>query len=85
MLYAIHVPLGECKGDQMANRVREPYLELKGWMAEHDVKQVDVAKVLDTTGNYVNKKINGTGSDFTLYEARKLVKHFGMPGSFFLQ
>ncbi|WP_260769254.1 hypothetical protein [Oenococcus oeni] len=54
-------------------------------MAEHGVKQVDVAQVLDTTGNYVNKKINGTGSDFTLYEARRLVRHFGMPGSIFLQ
>ncbi|MFT8329612.1 MAG: helix-turn-helix transcriptional regulator [Oenococcus oeni] len=67
----------------MANRVREPYLELKGWLAEHNVRQSELAEVLDTTSNYVNKKINGTGSDFTLLEARKLVKHFGMPGSIF--
>ncbi|EJO04131.1 helix-turn-helix domain-containing protein [Oenococcus oeni] len=67
----------------MTNRVREPYLELKGWLVEHNVKQSEVAKVLNTSSNYINKKINGTGSDFTLLEARKLVKHFGMPGSIF--
>ena len=83
MLYAIHVPLREQKGGQMANRVREPYMELKGWLTEHNIRQSEIAEVLGTTGNVVNKKINGTGSDFTLLQARKLVKHFGMPGYIF--
>ena len=45
---------------------RKPYLELKGWMASHNISQVEMAKVLGTTPSYVNKKINGTGPDFRL-------------------
>lgn len=62
---------------------REPYFKLKGWMVEHSISQQDIADVLDTTANNVNKKINGTGSDFRLNEARKLVAKFHMPMSLF--
>lgn len=62
---------------------REPYFKLKGWMVEHSISQQDIANVLNTTPNNVNKKINGTGSDFRLNEARKLVSKFHMPMSLF--
>mgnify|MGYP005791346871 FL=1 len=62
---------------------REPYFKLKGWMVEHSISQQDIADVLDTTANNVNKKINGTGPDFRLNEARKLVAKFHMPMSLF--
>lgn len=62
---------------------REPYFKLKGWMVEHSITQQDIASVLRTTSNNVNKKINGTGSDFRLNEARQLVNKFHMPMSLF--
>ena len=58
---------------------RKPYLELKGWMASHNISQVEMAKVLGTTPSYVNKKINGTGPDFKLSEARKLAAKLKIP------
>lgn len=58
---------------------RKPYLELKGWMAAHNITQVEMAKILGTTPNYVNKKINGTGPDFKLSEARKLATNLKIP------
>lgn len=58
---------------------RKPYLELKGWMASHNISQVEMAKVLGTTPNYVNKKINGTGPDFKLSEARRLAATLKIP------
>lgn len=58
---------------------RQPYLELKGWMASHDITQIKMAEVLGTTPSYVNKKINGTGPDFKLSEARKLATKLKIP------
>lgn len=64
-------------------REREPYWELKGWMKSHDVTQSEIAEVLNTKANYVNKKINGTGPDFKLSEARLLSERLGVPLSLF--
>ncbi|MGL2197775.1 XRE family transcriptional regulator [Oenococcus oeni] len=67
----------------MTTRVRDPYLGLKGWMAENEVSQDDIALVLKKRPSTINKKINGTGSDFKLSEVNALVRHFGMPASIF--
>lgn len=66
-------------------REREPYRKLKGWMIEHSISQQELADVLETTSNNINKKINGTGADFKLKEARKLVSKFQMPMSLFFE
>ncbi|MCI2152429.1 XRE family transcriptional regulator [Leuconostoc mesenteroides] len=63
----------------MAERIRKPYSELKGWLATNSISQKELAKSLDTTSNYINKKINGTGSDFKLSEVRKMSRDFGIP------
>ena len=63
----------------MAERIRKPYNELKGWLATNSISQKELAKSLDTTSNYINKKINGTGSDFKLSEVRKMSRDFGIP------
>lgn len=64
-------------------REREPYWELKGWMSSHGVSQSQIAKALGTNANYINKKINGTGPDFKLSEARTLSEQLGVPLSLF--
>ena len=64
---------------------RKPYFKLKGWLVEHQVSQLDLAETLGTTRNNINKKINGSGSDFRLSEARKLVAKYHMPTSLFFE
>jgi transcriptional regulator with XRE-family HTH domain len=64
---------------------REPYLGLKGWLSEHGVSQIELAKVLGTTSNYINKKINGTGPDFKLSEVRIINSQLGVPVELFFE
>lgn len=61
------------------------YRDLKGWLVARGISQNKVASFLGTTPNYVNKKLNGTGPDFRLSEARKLHTSFGVPMAYFFE
>lgn len=69
----------------MPKRIREPYYDLKDWMNRQGVSQIDLARTLGTTSNYINKKINGTGADFRLSEVRLLVAEYHMPADIFFK
>ncbi|WP_237389446.1 XRE family transcriptional regulator [Companilactobacillus zhachilii] len=43
---------------------RPTYNGLKGWMVANNISQNEMAKVLNATPNYINKRLNGTGADF---------------------
>ncbi len=61
-----------------ANRKRNPYFKFRAFLDENGIKQVDVAKVLGVTKVTVNKKINGTGGDFSLPELRKICEVYNI-------
>ncbi|PRO75667.1 hypothetical protein C6Y11_17335 [Lactiplantibacillus pentosus] len=61
------------------------YRELKGWLVAHNISQGQVAELLGTKTNYINKKLNGTGSDFRLSEARKMHDELGVPMVYFFE
>lgn len=44
-----------------------------------------VGETIGTTANMVNKKINGTGSDFKLSEARTLHNKLKVPMAYFFE
>lgn len=50
-------------------------LKFKGYCAEHNIKQKEVAEVLDITVQNVNRKMNGKEA-FTLEQVKTLCKHF---------
>lgn len=64
---------------------RPAYNGLKGWMVANNISQNEMARVLNTTSNYINKKLNGTGADFKLSEARELHKELGTPTAYFFE
>ncbi|MFS8161485.1 helix-turn-helix transcriptional regulator [Lacticaseibacillus rhamnosus] len=64
---------------------RPAYSGLKGWLVANQISQAQVARVLGTTPNYINKKLNGTGADFRMSEARKLHSVFGTPMVYFFE
>ena len=51
---------------------KQPYLKFKGFLVENNIQQKEVAKILNISNSTLNKKINGTGSDFTIQEAKKI-------------
>lgn len=66
-------------------RRRPIYSGLKGWMVANNISQNEMAKVLNSTPNNINKKLNGTGSDFKLSEARELYEKLGTPAAYFFE
>lgn len=50
-------------------------LKFKGYCAEHGIRQIDIAELLDITVSNANEKINGKQS-FTLSQVKKICETF---------
>lgn len=51
--------------------------KFKGYMAEHSIKQSEVAELLGIKVENVNAKVNGR-QDFTMEQVRILCSHYGI-------
>ena len=52
-------------------------LRFKGYCAEHNIKQAEIAELLGIHVQNVSEKLNGKQS-FTLDQIRTLCKHYGI-------
>jgi len=52
-------------------------LKFKGYLAEHKIKQREVAEILGIKVQNLNKKLNGK-EPFTLAQVKILCKHYGI-------
>lgn len=68
-----------------ANRRREPYTKIKVYLYENNIPQSEVGNAIGKTSSAINQKLNGTGGDFSLGEARILSDRFGIPREFFFE
>lgn len=59
-------------------RRREPYNKLKGFFVQNNIKQQDVAKLLEKSKSALNQNLNGTGGDFSVNEVRILCKNYNI-------
>lgn len=66
-------------------RRREPYFDLKVYMAKNKIKQKDLAKHLNKSVSALNQNLNGTGGDFSLNEVRKLILELNIPSEYFFK
>lgn len=48
------------------------YNKFKGYLVENNIKQKEVAELLEISVPTFNKKLNGTGSDFSIQDLRKI-------------
>lgn len=55
---------------------KQTYWKLKGFLAENNIKQKQVADLLGISIPAFNKRLNGTGTDFSVREARKICTTF---------
>jgi len=66
-------------------RRHAPYGKLKAFLAENNVHQEELAKLLGKSVSAVNQNLNGTGGDFSVSEVRKICLHWGISAdSFFI-
>jgi len=49
----------------------------KGYMAEHDISQAEIAEILGIAKENVNAKVNGR-QDFTMAQVRILCQHYSI-------
>ncbi|AIQ63291.1 hypothetical protein PSTEL_09510 [Paenibacillus stellifer] len=68
-----------------ANRRREPYTKIKVFLLERNIPQSEVGEVIGKRSSAINQKLNGTGGDFSLGEARVLSRQFGIPMEYFFE
>lgn len=61
-----------------ANRRRNPYFKFRAFLDEQGIQQIEVANILGITKSTMNKKINGTGGDFSLPEVRKICEVYNI-------
>lgn len=64
------------KGELMEKKL--PYLKLKGFLVENQIKSQNVAKLLDLTETTFSKKINRNGQDFNAEEIRIMCKEYDL-------
>ena len=58
-------------------------LSFKGWMVENNIRQNELAELLDISLQSVNMKVNGK-QDFTLPQVKKICEHYGISADIFL-
>lgn len=51
---------------------REPYYKFKGYLAENNIQQKEVAEILEISQATFSKKINGKSGDFTIQDLKKI-------------
>lgn len=61
----------------------EQMLSFKGWMAMNNVKQTELAELLDLSLQSVNQKVNGRKS-FTLEQVAIICSAYGISADIFL-
>lgn len=62
---------------------KTPYLKLKGFLVENQIKSQDVAKLLGLTDTSFSKKINRNGQDFNAAEIRKMCEEYKLDANVF--
>lgn len=63
---------------KVTNRRRSPYTKFKVFLVENNIKQSEVAKLLNKSNSALNQNLNGTGGDFSAEELRTLYKVYGI-------
>jgi putative transcriptional regulator len=58
-------------------------LSFKGWMAENNIRQSEIAELLDISLQSVNLKVNGK-QDFTLMQVKKICERYNISADIFL-
>lgn len=61
----------------------EKSLSFKGWLAENNIKQTEIASVLNISLQSVNLKVNGK-QDFTLEQIAKICDKYDISADIFL-
>ena len=64
-------------------KVRKPYYKFKGYLAENNIKQKDVAVLINMSSSTFSKKLSGKGSDFSIQDLKEICQHLKIKAEIF--
>lgn len=59
------------------------YLKFKAWLVENEIKQKEVADLLEISVENLNKKVNGK-QKFTLAQVKRICQKYGISADLFI-
>lgn len=62
---------------------REPYSKFKGYLAEKNIHQKEIAKLLEVSPATLSKRLNGKGGDFSIQDLKKICKNLKIKAEIF--
>lgn len=62
---------------------RATYNKFKGFLAENGIQQKEVAELLNISVPTFNKRLNGTGSDFSIQDVKKICSRYNIKAEIF--
>jgi DNA-binding Xre family transcriptional regulator len=62
---------------------REPYYKFKGYLAEKNIQQKDIARIINISEATLSKRLNGKGGDFTIQDLKKICKTLDVKAEIF--
>jgi DNA-binding Xre family transcriptional regulator len=62
---------------------REPYFKFKGYLAEKNIQQKEVARMLEVSPATLSKRLNGKGGDFTAQDLKKICTNLNIKAEIF--
>ncbi|MFC3883787.1 helix-turn-helix domain-containing protein [Bacillus songklensis] len=71
--------------NEHTSRRHHPYRKIKAFLVENSISQKELGELLKKSQSAVNQKLNGTGGDFSLQEARLMAEHLGIPSAYFFE
>lgn len=63
--------------------MRLSYLDFKGWLVAHDIRQKELAAVLGISLQALSKKLNGK-ADFSIKQVKQICEHYHISAEIFL-
>lgn len=64
-------------------QIREPYYKFKGYLAENNIQQKEIAEMLNISQATLSKKINGRSGDFTVQDLKKICTNLKIKAEIF--
>lgn len=62
---------------------REPYYKFKGFLAENNIQQKEVAKLINISQATLSKRLNGKGGDFSIQDLKKICNTLNIKAEIF--
>lgn len=64
-------------------RRHSPYFRFKGFLAENNISQNEIAELLGKSVSAVNQNLNGTGGNFAITELIKICRKYGISADYY--